>query len=149
LPQCGKGKEGKIILNENNDALYVYCRKQPLLQWRFSFGRCDLGRISLDICTSNPQVIYALTAYANGNSRGLYKSIDGGANWLLINGSVAGSSNYAWFNRICKVSPTDANNIYCGGLNMERSVNGGTFSGVNALMRSAFRFFKTPIYLWE
>jgi hypothetical protein len=99
----------------------------------FPSGAADLGRISLDICISNPQVIYALTAYANGNSRGLYKSIDGGTNWLLINGSVAGSSNYAWFNRICKVSPTDANNIYCGGLNMERSVNGGTgFSGVNA-----------------
>lgn len=99
----------------------------------FPSNATDLGRISLDICLSDPQVIYALTAYANGNSRGLYKTTNGGTSWFLVNGSVAGSSNYAWFNRICKVSPSDANNLYCGGLNMERSVNGGTgFSGVNA-----------------
>lgn len=99
----------------------------------FPSNSSDLGRISLDMCASNPQVIYALTAYANGNSRGLYKSTDGGTSWVLTNASVAGSSNYAWFNRICKVSPVDANNLYCGGLNMERSLNGGTgFSSVNA-----------------
>ena len=99
----------------------------------FPSNASDLGRISLDICTSNPQVVYALTAYANGNSRGLYKTTDGGSSWVLINSSVAGSSNYAWFNRICKVSPTDANNVYCGGLNMQRSTNGGTsFLSVSA-----------------
>jgi hypothetical protein len=99
----------------------------------FPSNASDMGRISLDICASNTQIIYALTAYANGNSRGLYKSTDGGTIWSLINSSVAGSSNYAWFNRICKVNPSDANNVYCGGLNMERSINGGTgFSSIGA-----------------
>lgn len=93
----------------------------------------DLGRISLDICNSNPQVIYALTAYANGNSRGLYKSVNGGTTWSLINASVAASSNYAWFNRICKVNPVNPDIVYCGGLNMERSTNGGiSFSTIAA-----------------
>src|SRR3990172_7882433 len=92
-----------------------------------------LGRISLDICSSNSQVIYALTAYANGNSRGLYKSTDGGAIWAVINSSVGSSSNYAWFNRICKVSPSNPNNVICGGLNMQRSSTGGTsFTSVSA-----------------
>jgi photosystem II stability/assembly factor-like uncharacterized protein len=92
-----------------------------------------LGRIALDICVTNPQIIYALTAYTNGNSRGLYKSANGGVNWTLVSSSVASSSNYAWFNRICKVNPTDANYVICGGLNMERSLNGGTsFSTVSA-----------------
>lgn len=99
----------------------------------FPSNDATLGRISLDICKSNPLVIYALTAYANGNSRGLYKTTDGGTTWTLINSGVASSSNYAWFNRICKVSPTDANNVYCGGLDMYRSTNGGTgFSFVSA-----------------
>ncbi|MCX7878851.1 MAG: hypothetical protein N2510_09490, partial [Ignavibacteria bacterium] len=80
-----------------------------------------LGRISIDISRSNPQVIYALTAYANGNSRGLYKSTDGGNSWTWINTSVAQSSNFAWFNRICKVHPSNPDIVYCGGLNMERS----------------------------
>ena len=99
----------------------------------FPSNSFDMGRISLDICASNPQVVYALTAYANGNSRGLYKSTDGGVAWVLINSSVAGSSNYAWFNRICKVDPANPNIVYCGGLNMERSTNGGTsFSTIGA-----------------
>ncbi len=99
----------------------------------FPSNASDMGRISLDICAANTQIIYALTAYANGNSRGLYKSTNGGTSWSLINASAAGSSNYAWFNRICKVNPTDANNVYCGGLNMERSINGGTgFSSIGA-----------------
>lgn len=99
----------------------------------FPSNASDMGRISLDICASNTQVIYALTAFANGNSRGLYKSTDAGISWSLINSSVAGSSNYAWFNRICKVNPSNADNVICGGLNMERSINGGTsFSTIGA-----------------
>ena len=85
-----------------------------------------LGRIALDICRSNSQVIYALTAYTSGSSRGLYKSTNGGVNWTLINNGAAPSSSYAWFNRICKVSPTDPNYVIVGGLNMYRSLNGGS-----------------------
>ncbi len=99
----------------------------------FPSNDATLGRISLDLCSSNPNIIYALTAYASGSSRGLYKSTDGGTNWTLINSSVAGSSTYAYFNRICTVSPVDANILFCGGLNMERSINGGTgFSTIGA-----------------
>ncbi len=93
----------------------------------------DMGRISLDICASNTQVVYALTAYANGNTRGLYKSVDGGVNWSLINSGAAASSNYSWFNRICKVNPGNANNVIVGGWYMENSINGGTsFSTIPA-----------------
>ena len=92
-----------------------------------------LGRIALDICRTNPQVIYALTAYTSGSSRGLYKSTNGGASWTLINSTVAPSSSYAWFNRICKVSPTNPDYVICGGLSMYRSLNGGSsFSTISS-----------------
>jgi photosystem II stability/assembly factor-like uncharacterized protein len=97
-----------------------------ILSGGFPSGDATLGRISLDISVSNPLIVYALTSYANGNSRGLYKTTDGGTTWSLINSSVASSSNYAWFNRICKVNPTNPNIVYCGGLYMENSTNGGT-----------------------
>ena len=98
----------------------------------FPSNNLDLGRISMDISKSNPNIIYALTAYANGNSRGLYKSTDGGISWVLKNSSVAYSSNYAWFNRICRVHPTNQEIVYCGGLDMDQSTNGGTsFNYVN------------------
>ncbi len=91
----------------------------------FPSNQPTLGRISLDVSRSNPQVLYALTAFANGNSRGLYKSTDGGTNWSLINSSVASSSNYAWFNRICRANPSNPDHVICGGLSMHASLNGG------------------------
>ncbi len=93
----------------------------------FPVNDANLGRISLDISVSNPQWIYALTANTSGTSRGLYRSINGGINWTLINNSAAPSSSYAWFNRICKVSPADNQKVYAGGLEMQFSANGGTF----------------------
>ncbi len=91
-----------------------------------------LGRISIDLASSDSNVIYALTAYADGFSRGLYKSTNGGVNWALVNAGVAGSSSYAWFNRICRVDPSNSQRVFCGGLSMERSGNGGvSFSPVS------------------
>lgn len=85
-----------------------------------------MGRIALDISNSNSQIIYALTANTTGASRGLYKSTNGGINWTLVNSSVAQSSSYAWFNRICRVAPDNSDKVFCGGLDMELSGNGGT-----------------------
>ncbi len=91
-----------------------------------------LGRISLDVSNSNSQIIYALTAATSGVTKGLYKSTNGGTNWTNVNSSAAASSNYAWFNRICRVDPADHNRLFCGGLDMEFSNNGGTtLSSVN------------------
>ena len=99
----------------------------------FPVNDVTMGRISLDISNSNSQIVYALTATTAGASRGLYKSTNGGSNWTLINTSVAQSSSYAWFNRICRVSPDNPDKIFCGGLDMELSGNGGaTFSYVSS-----------------
>jgi len=117
-------------------ALYVTANagaNWSIVNGGFPSNASDMGRISLDMCSTNPLVIYALTAYASGNSRGLYKTTDGGTSWSLINAGVAPSSNYAWFNRICKVNPSNANNVICGGLDMYMSANGGTgFSFIGA-----------------
>ena len=92
----------------------------------FPSNTSTLGRISMDISNSNSQIIYALIANSNGYTGGLYKTSNGGNNWSVVNSSAAGSSNYAWFNRICKVNPTNPNQVFCGGLYMEVSTNGGT-----------------------
>jgi len=92
----------------------------------FPINDANLGRISLDISKSNAQIIYALTANASGTSRGLFKSTNAGVNWTNVNSSVATSSNYAWFNRICKTDPSNSNKVLCGGLDMELSSNGGS-----------------------
>jgi hypothetical protein len=95
----------------------------------FPSNDATLGRISLDISASSPNILYALLAYANGNTRGLYKTTDGGNSWTVVNSSAGNSSNYAWFNRICKVNPSNPSNVYVGGLYMNISNNGGTSFG--------------------
>ncbi len=89
----------------------------------------NLGRISLGISNANSQIIYALASATSGASRGLYKSTNGGENWTQINSTVAQSSTYAWFNRICRVAPDNPDKVFCGGLDMELSNNGGTSFG--------------------
>ncbi|HMS65361.1 MAG TPA: T9SS type A sorting domain-containing protein [Ignavibacteria bacterium] len=99
----------------------------------FPLNDATLGRISIDISRSNPQIIYALTATANGSTKGLYKSVNGGVNWTNVNSAAAPSSNFAWFNRIVKVHPLLPDVIYCGGIDMNVSTNGGTsFSTFNS-----------------
>ncbi|MEP7145875.1 MAG: T9SS type A sorting domain-containing protein [bacterium] len=100
----------------------------------FPVNDVNMGRISIDISRSNSQIVYALTAFTNGNTSGLYKSTNGGANWNVINSSAANSSNYAWFNRICRIDPVNPNKLFCGGLDMELSNNGGT--SFNAISES-------------
>ncbi len=122
-------RENYIKYGGPKSALYVSTNSG--LNWNvvtggFPSNTSTLGRISMDICSSNPQIIYALLANTSGYTAGLYKSTNGGSNWTNVNSSVAGSSNYAWFNRICKVNPTNQNHIFCGGLNMEVSSDGGT-----------------------
>jgi len=122
-------RENYIKYGGPNSALYVSTNSG--LNWNvvnggFPSNTSTMGRISLDICSANPQIIYALTANSSGYTSGLFKSTNGGTNWSLINSSVAASSNYAWFNRICKVNPTNFNQVFCGGLYMEISTDGGT-----------------------
>ncbi len=92
----------------------------------FPSGSSTLGRISMDFSVSNPLVMYALISNTSGGSGGLYKSTNGGMAWTLKNASVGSSSTYAWFNRICRVNPSNPEIVYCGGLEMERSINGGS-----------------------
>ncbi|MFC2092398.1 T9SS type A sorting domain-containing protein [Bacteroidota bacterium] len=122
-------REDYIKYGGPKTALYVTTNSG--LNWNvinggFPSNEPTLGRVSLDISSSNSQIVYVLTAFADGYNRGLYKSTDGTVSWTLINSTVASSSSYAWFNRICKSDPSNPNIVYCGGLNMHKSNNGGT-----------------------
>jgi hypothetical protein len=101
------------------------------------------GRIALAVTSANPEMVYALCA--NGNTwmfGGLYTSTNGGQNWLLkasspniIGRALDGtdSDNQQGFYDLCiAVSPTNANIIYVGGINIWKSTNGGSAWAINA-----------------
>jgi hypothetical protein len=66
---------------------------------------------------------------------GLYRSVDGGKTWVrrsntpnILSHSVDGSGTggQGWYDLAIETSPTDANYVLVGGINIFRSTNGGT-----------------------
>ncbi len=91
----------------------------------FPSGNEAMGRISMDLCYDNPDIIYLLTSHTNGYAGALYKSENSGDSWIRVSASTAPSGNYAWFNRICRVNPRNSQDLFCGGLDIHRSTDGG------------------------
>ncbi|NQY29807.1 MAG: T9SS type A sorting domain-containing protein [Flavobacteriaceae bacterium] len=91
-------------------------------------------RIALAVSPNQPNWVYLLAGDGSGLV-GIYRSIDSGENYLTrtttpnimgyeIDGSdTRGQSSY---DIVIAADPTDANNIYTGGVNMWKSTNGGT-----------------------
>jgi photosystem II stability/assembly factor-like uncharacterized protein len=121
-------REDFIKYGGPNTALYMSTnsgQNWSIITNGFPSNSPDLGRISLDISISNPNVVYALTAYTSGYNRGLYKSTNGGTVWTYINSTAGGSSSYAWFNRQVRVHPANPDYVVLAAFYCERSTNGG------------------------
>ena len=85
----------------------------------------NFGRTSLSISSSAPYTIYAGIADAvTSQTLGLYKSTDNGNTWSLIN-----TQNYVgsqgWYDNVIAVHPQSPDTIYCAGLNIHKSIDGG------------------------
>lgn len=86
------------------------------------------GRRVLDVTPADPSVVYLLTSEAGPDYeyQGLYKSTDSGETFTESPNTVdILESSQAWFDLALAVSPTDADEIYTGCLNMWKSENGG------------------------
>ncbi len=85
----------------------------------------NFGRTALSYAPSNSQVVYA--GISNGGSYtmlGLYKSTDNGNTWALVsNSNYVGSQG--WYNNVVAVHPLDENIVFCAGIDMYKSTNGG------------------------
>ncbi len=98
-------------------------------------------RIELAVTPANVNIIYALAAGNDNGFRGLYRSIDGGNTWVeqsstpnLLGWSTNGSDSggQGWYDLAIACSPTNADEIYCGGVNIWKSTNGGSTWNLNA-----------------
>ncbi len=85
----------------------------------------DKGRISIDISISNPNVLYARYANAAGSIEGIYRTSDGGDNWIEVNSSQLTNVGFHWWFRGIYVDPTDENTIYNVDFVVEKSIDGG------------------------
>ena len=98
----------------------------------------DVDRIELAVSPANPNIIYALCsdAYDSG-LYGIYKSTDAGNSWIqtfsgntmnLLGWSENGNDvgGQGWYDLSMTVSPVNENIVFVGGVNIWKSVNGGS-----------------------
>ncbi len=87
------------------------------------------GRLALAVTPANPNMVYLLSANVGGQGfayQGLFKSTDSGQSFTETANTVdIFESNQAWFDLAIEVSPSNANEIYIGCLNIWKSTDGG------------------------
>jgi len=104
----------------------------------------EINRIELAVSPNNPQVVYAFASSQSTNGfYALYKSTNSGTSWSVVtdNTSInllgwqsdgADSGGQGWYDLSLAVSPTNANIVYTGGVNIWKSTDGGASWNINA-----------------
>lgn len=109
------------------------------------------GRLVLGVSPANPNIVYVLSADTGQNSfafQGLYKSIDSGQTFDKTNNTLnIFESNQAWFDLALEVSPTNADELYIGCLNLWKSTNAGnSFTQVNQWFQNTSSYTHADIH---
>ncbi|MBN2776962.1 MAG: T9SS type A sorting domain-containing protein [Bacteroidales bacterium] len=95
------------------------------------------NRIEVTVAPSNSSVLYAVADDGTGSVAWFKKSTNGGTSWTnvtipkyLEQSCSYGSSDYtrgqAWYDLILAVHPTNPDVVYAGGIDINRSINGGS-----------------------
>ena len=85
----------------------------------------DKGRIGLAISESDPNILFAYYAQADGPIAGIFRTEDGGDTWTER--SIANINDVPfvwWFGRIL-INPTDPDDVYVTSITAHRSQDGG------------------------
>lgn len=87
-----------------------------------SLPRSD-ARIALAISASDSNHVYAVIGFENEDKLSVYVSIDGGTTWTSTS-KVKGESQ-ATYNLTIGVDPKDPYTVFCGGIDLHRTDDGG------------------------
>ena len=99
------------------------------------------ARQVVSVTPADPNYVYILRSASDNSFGGLYRSTDAGTTFTLmsstpnifgwdVNGSDTGGQG--WYDIACGVSPTNKNEIICGGVNTWKSTNGGASWTLNS-----------------
>jgi hypothetical protein len=85
----------------------------------------NFGRTALSISPTNPNIVYAGISNASTHQAlGLFKTTDGGTTWTNVSTyNYVGSQG--WYNNVVVVHPLNPDTVYCNGLEIARTTNGG------------------------
>jgi photosystem II stability/assembly factor-like uncharacterized protein len=118
---------GKVYYSTNGGQTFTQATGLP---------SSNILRTSIAVTAANSSIVYVLASNSTDYGyRALYKSTNSGVSYTQVNSSpnllgwvVDGTDvgGQGWYDLALAVSPTDANLIYVGGVNLWKSTNGGT-----------------------
>ncbi|MEN8187899.1 MAG: glycosyl hydrolase, partial [Bacteroidota bacterium] len=84
------------------------------------------SRLVIDVTPANPSYVYLLSAKSDYSFQGLYKSVNSGNTFIkTAESDDIFTSKQAWFDMALTISPTNANVVYTGVLDIWKSTDGG------------------------
>jgi photosystem II stability/assembly factor-like uncharacterized protein len=88
-----------------------------------------IGRTSLAISPSDPDVLYAFAADEESAHAdqllGVFRSSNGGKKWVDVAGGALAKERQISYNNTLAVHPENPNHVVCGGVNLHLSTDGG------------------------
>ena len=85
----------------------------------------EKGRIGIAIAPSNTDFLYAMYAKEDGSLQGMYRTTNGGDQWVEISKQGISNVPYIWWFGKVFVNPNDETMAYATSLDMFRTRNGG------------------------
>ena len=85
------------------------------------------SRFAVEVTPANPEIVYVLSAKQDQSFQGLYKSVNSGDVFAKTSETddIFGGSEQAWYDMSLTVSPSNANIVFVGVLDIWRSDDGG------------------------
>jgi photosystem II stability/assembly factor-like uncharacterized protein len=84
-----------------------------------------MGRTSLTISPSNPDVMYALASDDSDAVLGVFRSANGGNTWADVSGNHFIDEGQMFYGNTIAVHPTNPDQVICGGVDLHLTVDGG------------------------
>ncbi|MBC7695166.1 MAG: T9SS type A sorting domain-containing protein [Burkholderiales bacterium] len=101
-----------------------------------------VNRMALSVTPADANYIYILCSSSSDNGfYGLYRSINGGVSFTQMSSSpnifgwqpdASDVGGQGWYDIACGVSPTNKDELICGGVNSWKSMDGGTTWAINS-----------------
>lgn len=117
---------GPYYRNYSGPACQVYKSEDGGDTWTKVSGLPSaMGRINMDMCRDNPDIMYLNCLNSASEQQATYKSTDGGATWAAVTKATGNFAYYGFaFNRVM-VNPKNAQEVVIGGITVDRTTNGG------------------------